>query len=53
MCQRRFDIGRSLSLGNSAKSVSVPMRGATRFPLGLIGKMSDMLKVALGFMQSQ
>lgn len=25
----------------------------TRFPWGLIGKMSDMLKVALGFMQSQ
>lgn len=25
----------------------------TQFPLGLIGKMSDMLKVALGFMQSQ
>lgn len=26
---------------------------STQFPLGLIGKMSDMLKVALGFMQSQ
>lgn len=43
-----------LSLGQRSKSTSVPEQGAVaQFPLGLTGKMSDMLKVALGFMQSQ
>lgn len=44
----------SVSGTERSKSKSVPERGAVaQFPLGLIGKMSDMLKVALGFMQSQ
>lgn len=37
---------------NLCLSLSRELRG-TQFPLGLRGKMSDMLEVALGFMQSQ
>lgn len=48
--------GQSLSVSGieRSKSASLPEQGAVaQIPSGLIGKMSDMLKVALGFMQSQ
>lgn len=61
MCKRR-DAGRTFDTGvplclwathpNPCRSLSGEPRRA-QFVLGLIGKMSDMLKVALGFMQSQ
>lgn len=41
---------------NSSRSVPAPKHGALRLselPRGFVGKMSDVLQVALGFMQSQ